>query len=103
MTNRFVESCVRTLNRDVSRWLDRTSSTIQGSVRWGVRPVKIVFETMIAAWLLDSTRMSYGMDALGRSISITKPSTTPMSFRTASCFPMFPSIWPPGMGRRIPT
>jgi DNA polymerase-1 len=32
--------------------------------RWGVRPVKIVFDTMIAAWLLDSTRMSYGMDAL---------------------------------------
>lgn len=32
--------------------------------RWGVRPSKVVFDTMIAAWLLDSTRMSYNMDTL---------------------------------------
>jgi DNA polymerase-1 len=32
--------------------------------RWGVRPSKVVFDTMVAAWLLDSSRMSYNMDIL---------------------------------------
>lgn len=32
--------------------------------RWGVRPSKVIFDTMVAAWLLDSTRMSYNMDIL---------------------------------------
>lgn len=31
---------------------------------WGVRPTRVVFDTMVAAWLLDSTRMSYSMDTL---------------------------------------
>jgi DNA polymerase-1 len=32
--------------------------------RWGVRTANLAFDTMIAAWMLDSTASAYGMDAL---------------------------------------
>ncbi len=32
--------------------------------RWGVTVTNLAFDTMIAAWMLDSTTSSYGMDAL---------------------------------------
>jgi DNA polymerase-1 len=32
--------------------------------RWGIPPARIAFDTMVAAWLLDTTASSYGMDAL---------------------------------------
>ncbi len=32
--------------------------------RWGLPPARIAFDTMVAAWLLDTTASSYGLDAL---------------------------------------
>ena len=32
--------------------------------RWGIEPKNLFFDTMIAAWLIDTTASSYGMDAL---------------------------------------
>ena len=34
--------------------------------RWGVKIKNIYFDTMLAAWVLDSTRTSYGMDRLAK-------------------------------------
>lgn len=34
--------------------------------RWGIRPARVGFDTMIAAWLLDSSAMSLNMDSLAR-------------------------------------
>ena len=35
--------------------------------RWGIKPTNIFFDTMIAAWVLDSTRSSYGLDSLAET------------------------------------
>jgi DNA polymerase-1 len=32
--------------------------------RWGLAPSRIAFDTMVAAWLLDTTASGYGLDAL---------------------------------------
>ncbi len=32
--------------------------------RWGIRPARLSFDTMVAAWLLDSDLGSYGLDAM---------------------------------------
>ncbi|MGC9311280.1 MAG: DNA polymerase I [Sediminispirochaetaceae bacterium] len=34
---------------------------------WGIRTANLVFDTMIAAWLLDSTASTYGMDGLAET------------------------------------
>ncbi len=36
--------------------------------RWGIEIENIYFDTMIAAWILDTTRSSYGMDRLARDL-----------------------------------
>jgi DNA polymerase I len=36
--------------------------------RWGLRCCNLWFDTMVAAWLLDSTSSSYGMDALAEKL-----------------------------------
>ncbi len=33
-------------------------------LRWGVRPSKVIFDTMVGAWLADSSRLTYNMDIL---------------------------------------
>lgn len=36
--------------------------------RWGLRTCNLWFDTMVAAWLLDATASSYGMDALAEKL-----------------------------------
>lgn len=36
--------------------------------RWGVTTVNLHFDTMVAAWMLDATASSYGMDALASKL-----------------------------------
>jgi DNA polymerase-1 len=35
--------------------------------RWGVRPANLHFDTMVAAWVLDSDQVSYGLDVMAET------------------------------------
>ncbi len=59
---------------------------------WGLRPANLYFDTMIAAWLLDTTASSYGMDRLAEDYLGYRPVSYKSLFPEAKRGEVLPSF-----------